>query len=144
MRATHDIAACIYDESVGCQQGFDLFNQQKPFVTLCNPARCRGLQNDECAFNLGLQRRDACLTCGAFSSSERGTRRLGTKTSHCDPRQGKLMYGSQRRWKGSGIEPAEPLLRLVEAAYEKKPPDFKVTRMRRIPSVAMLFESDTS
>ena len=106
-------------------------------------ARRRGVQDEQCAFDLRHQRRDTGVARGVRCPNERGARRLRPQASHRDPRNDQLVGGPRCGREGRGVELGEPVLCLVEAADQKKAPDLKISCMRGVQPIAVRFERCT-
>jgi hypothetical protein len=53
---THGVAARVDDQGFGCKQGRNVFEQERPFLAPGDTACGRGIQDEECSFDLGAER----------------------------------------------------------------------------------------
>jgi hypothetical protein len=134
------MAARVHDERVRRQQRFNLFEQQKPLLTVLNQARCGLGQDEGCTFHLGRQRRYTCLARGALGSDERSARLRRLEASHRDPRDNQLVGSSRRGRERRGVELGELTLGLVEAPDQEEVPNLEILRKGGVRPVTVLFE----
>ena len=85
------MTAGVDDERPRRQQCFNLVEEQESLPATRNQARRVRGKNAGCAFDLGAQRSDACLTRGKLGASEGSARRLRPQAPHRDPRNDQLM-----------------------------------------------------
>src|SRR3989449_7941685 len=137
---THGVTARVHDECARRQQRFDLLEQEEPLLAPRNQARGRRGQDEECAFDLGRQRRDARVVRRALGPSERRARRLRPEAPQRDPRDHQLVAGPRRGRKGCGVERGEGTLGFVDAPDQEKTPDLEIPRVRGVDRVAVRFE----
>jgi hypothetical protein len=71
---------------------------------------------------------------------QRTTCLFGPEAPHGDPSKHEFVGGPRRRREETWIEVSELKLRLVEAPDQEQSPNFKIARMRGIPTVTVLFE----
>jgi hypothetical protein len=87
----HEIPACIYDNDVGLEQRFHLFEEYNTLLVPRNQARCRGIQHAGSAFDLRKQSTYTSLACCAFRMSQRCVRFFCAQAPHCDSRNHQLV-----------------------------------------------------
>ncbi len=137
---THDVPAGIHHECFRRQQSFDFPEQKESLPATGNQARSGGIQDERCAFDLRLERGDACLSRGLPSPGERCAGRLGSETPHRDARNHQLVSGPGRGRKRRRVEIGQRPLGLVEPPHQQEAPDFEVAGMRGVDPVAVRFE----
>jgi hypothetical protein len=70
------MTASVHDECFRRQQRFDFFEQEESLLATRNQARSGRVQDEDCAFDLRLQRRDTCVERCPVGPSERDGGRL--------------------------------------------------------------------
>src|SRR4051812_16482232 len=64
---THHITASVHHECLRREQRFNLLQQKRAFLAICDLARSGRVQHEECASHFRSQRRNTCLTRRPFS-----------------------------------------------------------------------------
>ena len=137
---THDITAGVHDQRARRQQRFDLLEQEEPLLAARDEARSGGVQDEECAFDLGRQRGESGVPRCALRPSQRGARRLCPEAPQRDPGDQQLVNDFRRGREGRGVELGERTLRLVDPPDQEEAADLEIPRIPGVRPVAVLLE----
>ena len=137
---TDDVTARVHDERVRCQGRLDVLEEEQPLFATRNQPRRGCVQDVERGVNLRRQRGDAGQACLVPGPNERRARGLRFQAPHRDSRDDQLVRRSRRVREWRRIEIRQRPLGLVDASDEDEPPDFEVSRVRRVDAVPVRFE----